>query len=215
MALDREQIVRTALEQLDEVGLDGLTLRELATRLGVKAPALYWHFDSKAALLDEMATTMLRDLMATVPDDFAPSGSGWRAFLEGAARGLHGMMRGRRDGAKVFSGTYLTDDALIGRSDVPLGVLIDAGLDLRSATWAFHTVYCFVVGFTIEEQAVEPSPGKRDERFDPDRRAARTDSELAAAAGEHLFGAAQPRFDFGLDLLLDGLAARIHATERA
>ncbi|MDF2848837.1 MAG: TetR family transcriptional regulator, partial [Oerskovia sp.] len=57
--LDRERVVRAALALLDEVGLDGLTLRRLAQDLGVKAPALYWHFASKADLLHEMAATML------------------------------------------------------------------------------------------------------------------------------------------------------------
>ena len=60
--LDRERVVRAALALLDEVGLDGLTLRRLAQDLGVKAPALYWHVASKADLLHEMAVTMLRDL---------------------------------------------------------------------------------------------------------------------------------------------------------
>src|ERR1700688_4158094 len=56
VALKRQGVVRTALRILDEVGLDGLTVRKLASELGVQAPALYWHFKNKQALLDEMAT---------------------------------------------------------------------------------------------------------------------------------------------------------------
>ena len=41
--ISREKAVEVALELVDEVGLDGLTLRKLADRLDVKAPALYWH----------------------------------------------------------------------------------------------------------------------------------------------------------------------------
>lgn len=62
--ISREQAVRTALDLLDDVGLDGLTLRALAARLDVQAPALYWHFTGKQDLLDEMATQLWRDVLA-------------------------------------------------------------------------------------------------------------------------------------------------------
>jgi len=52
--LDRKRVADTALKLLNEVGLDGLTLRAIAKELDVKAPALYWHFKDKQALLDEM-----------------------------------------------------------------------------------------------------------------------------------------------------------------
>ncbi|MFP3693803.1 TetR family transcriptional regulator, partial [Burkholderia sp. SIMBA_048] len=57
--LDREAVVGTALELLNEVGVDGLTTRKLADRLGVQQPALYWHFRNKRALLDALAEAML------------------------------------------------------------------------------------------------------------------------------------------------------------
>jgi type II secretory pathway predicted ATPase ExeA len=55
MRLRREHVVDEAIVLLDADGLDALTLRKLATRLGVQAGALYWHFASKQALLDAMA----------------------------------------------------------------------------------------------------------------------------------------------------------------
>ncbi|MFF5945755.1 TetR family transcriptional regulator, partial [Streptomyces althioticus] len=62
--LDRARVADTALRLLNEVGLDGLTLRAIAKELDVKAPALYWHFRDKQALLDEMATQMFRRMAA-------------------------------------------------------------------------------------------------------------------------------------------------------
>ena len=208
LPLDRARIVRTALQLLDETGLDGLTLRVLADRLGVKAPALYWHIPSKGALLDEMATTMLRDLLDSsrpVEDDIA-----WPALLRTSADGLHRMLLGHRDGARVFSGTYLTDDSAVASSEIPMRILTAAGFSLQRAAWAWQTLVSFVIGFTIEEQAVEPTPGRRDARFDPATRAARletSDAPLAAAAGEHMFGEASQRFEFGVQVVIDGLAA--------
>lgn len=53
--LDRDTVIAQALDLLDEVGLDAVSTRRLAKRLGVEQPSLYWHFRSKAALLSAMA----------------------------------------------------------------------------------------------------------------------------------------------------------------
>ena len=49
--LQPNTVIRAALDLLNEVGVDGLTTRKLAERLGVQQPALYWHFRNKRALL--------------------------------------------------------------------------------------------------------------------------------------------------------------------
>ena len=48
--LSRETVIRAALDLLNEVGVDGLSTRRLAERLGVQQPALYWHFKNKREL---------------------------------------------------------------------------------------------------------------------------------------------------------------------
>ncbi|HNG17360.1 TetR family transcriptional regulator, partial [Accumulibacter sp.] len=53
--LQPNTVIRAALDLLNEVGVDGLTTRKLAERLGVQQPALYWHFRNKRALLDALA----------------------------------------------------------------------------------------------------------------------------------------------------------------
>ena len=84
MALKREQVVRVALPLLDEVGLDGLTVRRLAERLGVQNPALYWHFKNKQALLDAMAKTMLADALADIqPPSADDRWAEWLADVSG------------------------------------------------------------------------------------------------------------------------------------
>ena len=60
MKLDRDVILQAALSLLDEVGMDKLSTRLLAERLGVQQPALYWHFKNKRALLDAMNGEILR-----------------------------------------------------------------------------------------------------------------------------------------------------------
>src|SRR4051794_24326533 len=60
--LTRDDVVRAAVEVLDDEGLPGLTLRAVATRLGVSAPTLYWHVKDKRHLLDLVAEQVLADL---------------------------------------------------------------------------------------------------------------------------------------------------------
>ncbi|HAS1323362.1 TPA: TetR family transcriptional regulator, partial [Enterobacter hormaechei] len=53
--LNRESVIDAALELLNETGIDGLTTRKLAQKLGIEQPTLYWHVKNKRALLDALA----------------------------------------------------------------------------------------------------------------------------------------------------------------
>ena len=203
--LDRGRVVETALRVLNEVGLEGLTLRRIASELHVQAPALYWHFKNKQELLDEMATTMLRELVKTAESARPPPS--WEENLVAMAWGLRRMLLSYRDGAKVFSGTRLTDDSFYGSMDTLLRTLTDAGASVRDAVCGFSTVYNYTVGFTVEEQAVHPMPGERDPGYDLEQRAQRVGERLplAQAAGEELFTGFDDRFERGLRLILRGI----------
>ena len=203
MATDRDKVIRTALALLNEVGLEGLTLRRLATQLGVQAPTLYWHIKSKQELLDEMGTAMLRDLVIDAPDTPEAAGD-WQEWMTGAASSLRRMLLSYRDGAKVFSGTYVTDDSVLASMEVPLRVLTEAGFTLPDAVHAWATLYSYVIGFTIEEQAAAT-----DRRYRPEARARRIDPErfpLTYRAGEIQFGGDfDDRFARGVQVILAGL----------
>jgi TetR/AcrR family tetracycline transcriptional repressor len=206
MNLDRQTVVRAALRLLNEVGLDGLTVRRLAGDLGVQAPALYWHFKNKQELLNEMATTVFADAIreSSLPSKDA-TWSDW-AFEHG--KWVRQVLLRYRDGARMFSGRYLTDSTLFDAMEIALRKVTDAGFSLRDATLFLNTIYCYVVGFTIEEQAVYPRPGKRSKHYDLAKRAKRIDSKkfpLAVAAGEHAFLDFAERFEQGLRLIIKGL----------
>ncbi|MCX5192535.1 TetR/AcrR family transcriptional regulator C-terminal domain-containing protein [Streptomyces sp. NBC_00249] len=204
--LDKKQAVDTALTLLNEVGLDGLSLRAIAKALDVQAPALYWHFKNKQELLDEMATEMLRRMpssAAAAPD--AP----WQERLLDANRGLRAALLGYRDGAKVFSGTRFTGTEHAAGMEAVLGALVAAGFSLPQAVRASTTAYFFTLGFVTEEQGVQPFPGERREGFDIEERAARMAGfPLAAAAGAGLFEEYDEGFEEGLGLLVAGIEAR-------
>ena len=206
MNLDRETLVRTALRVLDKTGLDGLTVRKIASELNVQAPALYWHFKNKKELLDEMATTVFADAIREqgMPRDELD----WSAWAVEFAASLRSTLLRYRDGAHLFSGRYLTDSSLYAPMEAALRKFTECGFSLSDAANTLNTIYCYVVGFTIEEQAVFPRRGKRNQQYDPVKRARRIDAEkfpLSLAAGQEAFSQFDERFERGVQLILRGV----------
>jgi TetR/AcrR family tetracycline transcriptional repressor len=209
MNLDREAVVRTALRVLDKTGLDGLTVRKIASELHVQAPALYWHFKNKQELLDEMATTVLADF---VREQGMPSEDlSWSAYALEHSHRLRQTLLRYRDGARMFSGRYLTDSSLYTPMEAGLRKFTEAGFSLSESANVLNTLYCYVVGFTIEEQAVFPQRDKRNKQYDPKKRAKRIDANkfpLSLAAGPEAFGTFDERFNRGVELILRGVGRR-------
>ncbi|WP_432080340.1 TetR/AcrR family transcriptional regulator [Streptomyces sp. WAC 04229] len=201
--LDRRRVADTALRLLNEVGLDGLTLRAIAKELDVKAPALYWHFKDKQALLDEMATEMYRRMVAGTPLEPADT---WRERLLKTNRGLRASLLGYRDGARVFSGSRFTGAVHAEQMEDSLRLFTAAGLTLAQAVRASTTAYLFTLGFVTEEQGVQPLPGERREGFDVDERARLLAAyPLTAAAGAEIFTDYERHFEEALALVITGI----------
>ncbi|MET9136498.1 TetR/AcrR family transcriptional regulator [Streptomyces parvulus] len=201
--LDRRRVADTALGLLNEVGLEGLTLRAIARELDVKAPALYWHFKDKQALLDEMATEMYRRMVAETPLDPADT---WRERLLRTNRGLRASLLGYRDGARVFSGSRFTGAVHAEHMEDTLRLFTAAGLTLAQAARASTTAYLFTLGFVTEEQGVQPLAGERREGFDVDERARLLAAyPLTAAAGAEIFTDYERHFEEALALVITGI----------
>ncbi|MGA6205770.1 TetR/AcrR family transcriptional regulator C-terminal domain-containing protein [Nocardia testacea] len=206
--ITRERIVAAALELLNEHGMDALTVRALAARLDVKAPALYWHVRNKQELLDEMSTFVMRrvtDALATI----APGGD-WRDDIAAYARILRAEYLRHRDGARIFSGTRFSDPEVVKAKESWLARLTAAGFELSEADDVLDLATAFVVGFVIEEQE-----RSRSAHTDPARYslAGRDEwlgdgADLVKAAG-HLRDDGDRRFERQLGIVLDGLAARL------
>jgi TetR/AcrR family transcriptional regulator, tetracycline repressor protein len=202
--LTKESIVRAAFALLDEAGMDGLTVRALASRLGVQAPALYWHIPSKQALLDEMATCVWRqigDVIAALPADLP-----WRDLMATYATTTRTGLLRHRDGARAFSGTTLTDPGVIRRQERTFANLARQGFTAEDATRGLLLLHHFTIGFCIEEQSVARAIAAGDDRYAPGRRAEIIDPQAApraAEAGPVIFEAPDARFTELTGLLLD------------
>lgn len=194
----------TALRLLNEVGLEGLTLRRIAKELNVQAPALYWHFKNKQELLDEVATEMFRRMSVPVP---AAEGTTWQEYMATATREVRRFLLGYRDGAKVFSGTRFTDTGYATPLEEMLRFCVDAGFTPRAAARAWFTVNTYTVGYVIEEQSVFPAPeGERDPAYGLDDRARRLAGHpLTTEAGWEFFEDLDTGYEDGLRAVIAGI----------
>ncbi|MEU1073961.1 MULTISPECIES: TetR/AcrR family transcriptional regulator C-terminal domain-containing protein [unclassified Streptomyces] len=199
--IDRALVADTALRLLNEVGLDGLTLRAIAKELKVQAPALYWHFKNKQALLDEMATVMYRRMAQDAPGvpGVSPDAP-WQEQLAGFNRALRAMLLSYRDGAKVYGGARFTGTDHAGALEALLSAMGAAGFGPSEAALAGTTAYAYTMGFVAEEQGMGAEP------FDVGARAARlAEYPLAAAVGPDLFEGYEERFEAGLRMVIAGV----------
>ena len=211
--IDRAAVAETALRLLNEVGLDGLSLRAIAKELDVKAPALYWHFKDKQELLDEMATLIYRRLAA----DFDLSAyTRWQDGLVAYNQGLRATLLHYRDGAKVYSGARFTSTDHAVSLEQHLRMMAGAGFELRQAVLAGVTTYAYTIGYVTEEQGVRPMPDEQREGYDLEVRASRlADYPLTAAAGWEIFTDFDRRFDEGLRVIVAGIEATISPVTEA
>ena len=205
--LSRERVLRAALAVADDGGLHGLTIRSLAQRLGTKPMSLYHYVANKDEILDGLV-----DLVFTEIELPEPTGR-WREEMAkrcpvgaaGARAGIPGRSgcssRGRRPGP-----------ATLRHHDANLGALRAGGFSVAETGHAYAVLDAFVYGFAVQEASL-PFEG-------PDGAAEVAGPIMALMeAGEypHMVEFAVQHamlpgydfgdeFDFGLDLVLDGLA---------
>ena len=206
MALTQEQVVKRAVDLMAEAGLEALTLRRLATELGVSAPTLYWHVRNKRELLDLMAEALVA--RAGRPTSPAP-GQPWWEWLAERARLQFRALISHRDAALVVAGNRPTEASLPGIEQV-LASLVAVGFPPDEALRTILSIGNYVIGCAVEHQAEaarEPDP-ERDARLL--ERAQDLPNLRAAIAGIDRPGpaAGDAAFEYGLGLLIEGVRAR-------
>ncbi|NVJ20836.1 TetR/AcrR family transcriptional regulator C-terminal domain-containing protein [Myxococcus sp. AM011] len=204
MRIQREQVVRAAWTWVDELGVEGLTMRLLAQALAVQAPSLYWHFPSKQALLETMADALLEDVART-----RPPGDGWEPVVKGVAEELRRALLRHRDGARVFAGTFVVSENTLRVSELLMEALGLLGLPPKEAGWATFALLDYVLGFTIEEQAFGAQQGEGPPAAERMRTLALSRFPHVARAVDALVDPDfDARFTFGLEVFLSGLKSR-------
>jgi TetR/AcrR family transcriptional regulator, tetracycline repressor protein len=209
-ALDQATVVSTALRLLDEVGLDGLTLRRLAHELGVQAPALYWHFKNKRELLDHMALAITEQAR---PSSRPAQGQQWDDWLfEQLCRGRRALLS-HRDGALVAAGNRPPESSFP-RIEETLDALCEVGFSPGFALRSLINLGNYVNGFVLEEQAERRRFEEEGTEAEAQRRFV-----LVASSYPRLWSAftevGDPQgdagFEQGLRLMIDGMRAALPA----
>lgn len=182
--IDRAAVVWEALELLDEVGLNGVSTRAVARRLGVEQPSLYWHFKNKQELLAAMAAAALqRHDELPLPQ----VGDDWKSWFLENYRSFRGALLAHRDGARLHAGS-VPDGASRERLLQKFAFLIEAGVAKQDAITGMLAASRFTVGSALEQQA------------DPDADEASPEVVEQPVAPTH-----DQAFEAGLLMLLTGL----------
>ncbi len=192
--LSREAIVQAALRLLDDVGYNGLTTRRLAEELGVKSPALYWHFANKRELSDAVAAAMLSTEEWPGPETPGLEPADW---LAARAHALRQSLLAHRDGAILHAGTMPGPDLLPGLES-RLAALVAYGFSPEDGLRMLLAISRYTVGWVLEEQARTQRP--KDDTMKPDAASPLLQRALAVVERFH----PEADFDFGLRALIEG-----------
>ncbi|HXP57361.1 MAG TPA: TetR/AcrR family transcriptional regulator C-terminal domain-containing protein [Streptosporangiaceae bacterium] len=203
MPVNREQIVAGALDLLDEGGLAGLTLRQLAGRLGIRAPTLYWHVRDKRELLDLLAAAILDEALSAWREP--QPGQPWWEWLAARARVMRTALLAHRDSAMVVSGNRPAESSLPG-IERQLRALGDAGFAPHDGLLALLTLNSYVIGDVLDQQAEDAQARPATEPI-PGPGGATAPYPLLQAAARGLSSPGQ-RFEHGLGVIIDGLRVR-------
>ncbi|WEK06154.1 MAG: TetR/AcrR family transcriptional regulator C-terminal domain-containing protein [Candidatus Devosia phytovorans] len=209
MAIDRDRIIDEAMLLLDEVGIDKLSTRKLAERLGVQQPALYWHFKNKSALLDALNAEMLKRHYV----DRLPSPSqDWAEFTLASARSQRRALLAVRDGARLTAGTRPTV-ADFADTEKQLQLYVDAGFTPQEALHVAMAVARYVVGYVLEEQGERAREAEEAGEAPGNLRAELEPYPLMASAVISLVSEGtintERAFETGLRFLVDGMRASL------
>lgn len=200
--LSLERIVATAVDLLDAQGLDGLTMRRLADRLGSGVMSLYWHVDNKEDVLDLALDSVLEYRGP-------PRTPGSQAWHEDVVHMLEDWRAGmlRHPWSALLLPRRTLGPNILGRLELLSRTLSGAGVadaDLNVALWS---LWNYVIGATVTRAGFGVSD---DERAAAQQRLADQSERYPTIARSRLLldndwdGA----FRQGLDTLLDGLATR-------
>jgi AcrR family transcriptional regulator len=210
-ALTREAITRAAIELADADGLEAVSMRRIGAKLGSGATSLYWYVPSKSDLYE----LMFDEVMGEVSVAEGPSGD-WRTELASLARATHAVLRRHR--WSVLLGVQPGLGPKTRRwGQAALGALADREVDLATQVNILATLNNYVFGFIHREIAweqVRRRSGLTDAAWVARlRRYARQADEQQPGIGDEIVARLElhddASFDFGLELFLDGVAARL------
>ena len=207
LPLTRERVLSAAIVLADTGGIDSLSMRRLAQELGVKAMSLYNHVTDKDDILDGIVDLVFGEI--AVPSDLAD----WQETMRLRAHSAHQALLRHPWASPLMQSRTKPGPATLRHHNAVIGSLRAAGFTIHLAAHAFSVMDSYIYGFAQQQQNLTYTTAEEASVVAQDilqQLPAETYPHLAEMITEH---ALQPdydysqEFDFGLDLILDGLEA--------
>ena len=202
--LSRERVLQTAIKRADQGGIASLSMRKLGQELGVEAMALYYHFKNKDEVLDGMIDLVFSEI------DLPSSGADWTAALRQRAISVREVLSRHRWAIGLMESRANPGPATLRHHDAVLGSLRAAGFSLEMAAHVYSLLDSYLYGFALQEKNMPFDTS--DEVADVARRMLEPfpvdEYPNLVAMIEHAMKPGydfSDEFEFGLDLILDGL----------
>jgi AcrR family transcriptional regulator len=203
--LTRERVFQAAVVLADERGLESLTMRALGEELGVEAMSLYHYVANKGELLDGMIDVVFSEIEL-------PSGEAdWKTAMRRRASSTREALARHRWAVGLLESRVSPGPANFRLHDAVLGCLREAGFSVENAVHAYSVQDAYIYGFALQEKTLPvDTPGELAEAAESMRRQFSADEypHIAETITEHVTKSGYDfadEFEFGLDLILDGL----------
>jgi AcrR family transcriptional regulator len=203
--LSRERVLGAAVALADRGGIGALSMRKLAQELGVEAMSLYHHVAGKDAILDGLIDIVFSEIEL-------PSGrTDWKDAMRQRAISAREALRRHPWATSLMESRPTPGPANLRHHDAVLGILRNAGFSIELAAHAYSLLDAYIYGFALQENSLPfgtPEETAEVAQTIMAEFAAGTYPHLTEIAVEHVL---QPGYDygneyqFGLDLILDGL----------
>ncbi|MFG1782064.1 TetR/AcrR family transcriptional regulator C-terminal domain-containing protein [Rhodococcus oryzae] len=203
--LSRDEVLRAAVAYADEHGIASLSMRKLGEALAVEAMSLYNHVANKDDLLDGMVDHVFGEIVMD------PGASGWRQAMRLRAISAREVLSRHRWAIGLLDSRSSPGPATLRHHDAVLGSLRAGGFSVPMAAHAFAVLDSYIYGFALQEAALPfEGPQETEDLAQAILEGMPADEfpHLTELAVEHVL---QPgyefgnEFEFGLDLILDGL----------
>jgi len=207
--LTRERVLRAALLVADSHGLGSLTIRSLARELDVKPMSVYYHVANKSEILDALIDIVFGEIELPTP------GGDWRTEMERRARSARAVLARHRWAIGLLESRISPGPANLRHHDTVIATLRQAGFSAEMTAHAYALLDSYVYGFALQEAALPfEGPDSVGEVAEPimELMASGEYPSLVEMATSYYL---QPGYDFadeftfGLELVLDGIEARL------
>jgi AcrR family transcriptional regulator len=189
----------------DRGGVEALSMRRLAKRLGVEAMSLYKHVANKDEVLDGIVDLVVAEI------SLAPAGTAWRPAMRERARSARSAFRRHPWAAPLLESRVAGSPVRLAYADGVVGALLRDGFTPTSAYRAFLILDSYIYGFTLQELNWPFGTTDRAKVVAALRRAIPAQEFPHLAAVMTAFGAQSAgydrEFELGLELILDGVAS--------